>query len=325
MFSWFTEHRRRRLLDEPFPEPWLDYLRRDMPHYEFLSPDEQQLLRDYVQIFVAEKNWEFLGGLKESDEIRVAHCRAGLPAAAGPRRQPQLLQKCRVRSGVPDRLQGKGEQAISSGINSGIVPVGPSYRLGEAWGQGPVVLSWSDALQGGRNPLDGRNVVLHEFAHKLDMLGGGDADGVPRLPGGQEQYDEWHEVMSAEYDQLVAQHEHGRATLLDDYGATSPAEFFAVATECFFEKPCQMRDKHERLYDVLKGYFRQDTAARVEAATAAETTAPASEGDHAEKQRPVDHEQQPPQHRPGPSWHDGRERCSGPASRTLRSGHGDAG
>jgi hypothetical protein len=72
MFSWFTEHRRRRLLDEPFPEPWLDYLRRDMPHYEFLSPDEQQLLRDYVQIFVAEKNWEFLGGLKESDEIRVA-------------------------------------------------------------------------------------------------------------------------------------------------------------------------------------------------------------------------------------------------------------
>jgi Mlc titration factor MtfA (ptsG expression regulator) len=113
------------------------------------------------------------------------------------------------------------------------------------------------------NELDGHNVVLHEFAHKLD-LGEGRVDGVPHLED-DSQYERWAEVMSAEYERLVEDTEKGHATLLDDYAATNAGEFFAVATECFFEKARQMRDRHPELYDVLKSYYRQDTAARMDA------------------------------------------------------------
>ena len=261
LFSWLTEHRRKKILAEPFPEAWEHYLHRDVPHDEFLSDEERERLRDLIQIFVAEKNWEGCGGLTLTDEIRV-----GIAA-----------QACLLLLGLEDHNFYKNVQSIlvyPSGYKvvethpreAGIVDETPGARLGEAWSTGgPVVLSWSDALTGGRDPFDGHNVVLHEFAHKLDLRDGS-ADGVPNLSEGQEQYDEWHDVMAPEYDHLVAQNEQGRADLLDGYGATSPAEFFAVATECFFEKPRQLREKHPRLYDVLARYYRQDTAARVETA-----------------------------------------------------------
>jgi Mlc titration factor MtfA (ptsG expression regulator) len=135
-----------------------------------------------------------------------------------------------------------------------------SARLGEAWDWGPVVLSWRDAREGGVNPEDGRNVVFHEFAHKLDMQDGR-ADGYPRLRT-EEDYRRWFEVMKREWDTLVA---GGRATILDDYGAESAVELFAVATEAFFERPIQLRERHLDLYRVLSEYYRQDPADRVEA------------------------------------------------------------
>lgn len=138
---------------------------------------------------------------------------------------------------------------------------GESHRLGEAWSNGPVVLSWQDVEIGGMNERDGHNVVLHEFAHKLDV-NDGSVDGVPFLDS-NEQINEWSEIMSKEYERLVQASEHGKATLLDHYGATNPGEFFAVATECFFEKPVQMQHKHPDLYELLKGYYKQDTAARM--------------------------------------------------------------
>ena len=262
LFSWFAEHRRQNLLaSQPFPNEWLEYLRADVPHYEYLSLGEQKSLRDHVQIFVAEKNWEALGGLTMTEEIQVSIAAQACLLLIG-------LEKHDFYPNVesilvyPSGYKAKDEQLVAAGV----IQVGASFRLGEAWGRGPVVLSWSDALRGGRDPADGNNVVLHEFAHKLDMQKDGSADGVPALPGNQDQYDEWADVMSREYDLLVAASQYGRADLLDEYGATNPAEFFAVATETFFEKPLPMRERHSRLYDVLKGYYRQDTAARVEAA-----------------------------------------------------------
>ena len=122
-----------------------------------------------------------------------------------------------------------------------------------------MILAWDSVLAAGH---DGQNVVLHEFAHQLDFLDGY-ADGTPPLPS-EAAYRQWHEVMTAEYDRLVCESAHGRARVLDAYGATNPAEFFAVATEAFFEKPVPLRQRHPALYQVLRDYYRQDTAERAD-------------------------------------------------------------
>jgi Mlc titration factor MtfA (ptsG expression regulator) len=133
--------------------------------------------------------------------------------------------------------------------------------LGEAVYRGPVILSWADVIEEGRNPEEGHNVVYHEFAHQLDMLNGL-VDGTPPLDT-PEQYQRWREVMTAEYQALIRASEHGRATLLDKYGTTNEAEFFAVATECFFDRPVQLARRHAQLYEVLRDYYHQDPAARM--------------------------------------------------------------
>jgi Mlc titration factor MtfA (ptsG expression regulator) len=124
------------------------------------------------------------------------------------------------------------------------------------------VLAWDAVRRGNDNAEDGRNVVLHEFAHKLDMLDRF-ADGAPPL-GSRRQYRAWARIMTEEYDDLKEQARKGRRTLLDKYGATNPAEFFAVATEHFFEQPRQMRRKHEELYGLLVDYYGQDPASRLD-------------------------------------------------------------
>lgn len=136
---------------------------------------------------------------------------------------------------------------------------------GQSWQRGPVILAWDSVLGGVSNPSDGHNVVFHEFAHKLDEEDGL-ADGLPALAAkaGQlerlSRYRSWAKILSKEFEQ----HRHaggaGEATVMDEYGATNPAEFFAVATECFFEKPCQLRQKHSELYDELKRFYQQDPA-----------------------------------------------------------------
>ena len=138
-------------------------------------------------------------------------------------------------------------------------------RLGEAWDSGAVVLAWDAVEHGTTIPDDGHNVVLHEFAHQLDFEDG-KADGAPVL-GSEDfwfrqrsRYRAWARVLSREYEQLRAEIQQGQAEVLDGYGATNPAEFFAVATESFFERAVQMREKHPELYEELRRYYRQDPA-----------------------------------------------------------------
>src|SRR5262249_37038635 len=132
--------------------------------------------------------------------------------------------------------------------------------VGQAHYRGPVIVSWTDALAGSQNEADGINTVLHEFAHELDFLDG-EINGTPRLRD-RSQYRIWREVMTQEYQRLVKMAEKGAKTLLDPYGAKDEAEFFAVATECFFEKPVELAKKHSRLYELLRDYYRQDPARR---------------------------------------------------------------
>jgi MtfA peptidase len=257
IFTWLRERRRRQLLEEPIPEDWLAYLDKNIPHYEYLSEEEQAVLRDDLRIFLAEKYWEGCGGLELTDEIQVTiSAQASLLTLHLPQKYYPNVKSLFI---YPGSYRAK-RQVVGPG---GVVTETMDERLGEAWQTGPVVLSWGNARDGGLNPSDGRSVVLHEFAHKLDMMNGR-ADGVPRLYD-DEAYDRWEAVIEAEYNLLVEQSELGRATVLDDYGAQSPAEFFAVATEAFFERPRQLLRRHEGLYEVLRDYYGQDPAARLEA------------------------------------------------------------
>jgi Mlc titration factor MtfA (ptsG expression regulator) len=138
---------------------------------------------------------------------------------------------------------------------------GHASREGEAWYRGPVILSWADVLSGSRDGGDGHNLVLHEFAHQLDMQNGHVSDGVPPLHD-RAMDERWSRVMRSEFQRLVDDCRVGRRTLLDCYGATSPSEFFAVASECFFERPERMSREHGDLYSVMREYYRQDPLTR---------------------------------------------------------------
>jgi hypothetical protein len=256
VFAWLTEHRRRAILADPFPQAWADVLRRDMPVYARLSPEEQSRLHDLVRIFIAEKSWEGCGGLTLTDEIKVAIAAQAcllllnLDREIYPNVESVLVYPAAFVASRPSLSPG------------GVIDEAPSGLLGEAWLTGPVIVSWADARDGASNPTDGHNVVYHEFAHKLDLRDGS-ADGVPRLTD-DAQYENWARVMSAEYADLVQKARRGRKSLLDPYGAVNAGEFFAVATECFFEKSDRMRTTHPDLYEVLRGFYRQDPAARTE-------------------------------------------------------------
>ena len=130
---------------------------------------------------------------------------------------------------------------------------------GEAMAGGPVMLSWVDVSESGDSAGWGYNVVIHEFAHVLDM-GDGEADGVPPLTSPAER-EAWMAVIDPEFEQFSAQVDAGIETLLDPYGATGIDEFFAVATETFFTGPKEMRARHPDLYELLARYFQQDPAA----------------------------------------------------------------
>ena len=120
------------------------------------------------------------------------------------------------------------------------------------------MLSWDDVLVGASDLQDGRNLVLHEFAHQLDREDGA-VDGAPLLDQ-RSQYVTWSRVLNAEFERLKRESWMGRPTVLDEYGTTDPAEFFAVATECFFEKPSALEKRHPELYSALQSFYRQDPA-----------------------------------------------------------------
>ena len=140
------------------------------------------------------------------------------------------------------------------------------HRLGESWQFGPVVLAWDSSRRGGKNAFDGHNVVMHEFAHQLDQIDGA-ADGAPTLGQGEERgqrrqlYRSWALVFSRDFECLQKKAAKGKRTVIDHYGATNPAEFFATATEAFFEKPRQLKKKRPELYEELRAYYRQNPVA----------------------------------------------------------------
>jgi hypothetical protein len=132
--------------------------------------------------------------------------------------------------------------------------------VGESWGHGNVVLAWDEVKHSAFDLHDGHNVVFHEFAHQLDEEDGS-SNGAPILPQ-RAMYGAWARILGQDYAQLVSDAEEGRDSFLDQYGATNPAEFFAVATEAFFESPVKLRTRHPQLYKELMLYYQQDPASQ---------------------------------------------------------------
>lgn len=254
IFAWLKKFRRVRLVARPFPQPWLSYLQNNAGLYSLLGDAEQTRLRDDLRVLVAEKHWEGCGGLAVTDEMKVTIAAQACLLLLGIEHDyfSRVLSVLVYPTEYVAREQWVGPDRV--------VHEGYRTRIGEAWNRGPVVLGWDAVLDGGRNYKDGRNVVLHEFAHQLDFLDGL-LNGTPPLKN-REQYRKWQEVMTAEYEQLIKDSKEGVATLLDQYGTTNPAEFFAVATECFFGQPVHLQRRHSRLYQVLRDYYCQDTAER---------------------------------------------------------------
>jgi hypothetical protein len=284
MFPWFKKSRRRRLLAEAISLEWLGLLKQRVPYYGYLSTEQKTQLCDDLRIFIAEKQWVGCGGQQITDEIRVLIAAQAclLTLNIQPTYHYDRVKSILVYP-TAYRHPGKFEN------HGGIVSEG-TVLSGEAWPRSPIVLSWRDVLEGIANPHDGYNVVFHEFAHHLDGLDG-DTDGTPPLESRQ-QYAAWDAVVSTEYNRLVQAVNAGTPSLLREYGATNRAEFFAVATECFFERGQELKQRQPELYDVLRGFYQFDTASWPQGEPRAGRRS--TGGDRSGSQQPLASEAEPP-------------------------------
>jgi len=244
--------KRNRLRAQPFPPKWLTFIENNVAFYGRLPEEDKKELLGHIQIFVAEKNFEGCGGLQITDEIKITIAAQACILL--------LHRKTNYYPGLfsilvyPTAFVSKNYQELTSGYYLEAAQI----HLGESWKRGALVLAWDAVKAGAADIHDGHNVVFHEFAHQLDSQDG-KANGAPILPR-RSMYIAWARVLGREYHQLREEARENRTTLLDQYGATDPAEFFAVATECFFEKSKELKLKHPELYEELRLYYQQDPA-----------------------------------------------------------------
>jgi Mlc titration factor MtfA (ptsG expression regulator) len=241
-----------RLGARGLPAGGADLVAQHLAVWPALDAAEQQRLLVVADELLSRKRWEAARGVALDDTVRVVIAAQAALLVLG-----LSTDHYRLVSGIvvhPTTVETTG---VRPGPSRGTVTSDPLSVLGLAQsGRGPVVLAWDEALAGAHRSQPGHNVVLHEFAHKLDMLDG-TIDGTPLLP--RELRADWVRVCTGVYEDLVA----GRPRPpMRWYGATNPGEFFAVATEVFFEQPAELAALEPELYDVLRRFYRQDPAAR---------------------------------------------------------------
>ena len=238
--------RRRELMSRRLSPEQRERLAELFPLWLRIPGDVRDRVEGLMQVFLDEKNIEPCGGVREiTDDMQLAIC---APAC--------LLVACRslddyrrLRSVLvyPDAFVVRDEWGIED------------VRLGESWGAGSVVLAWKSVLGGDRNPEDGLNVVLHEFAHQLDQADGS-GDGVPVLDEAQD-YGRWSSAFRPAFEEFCEVVKKGQPSVTDEYGATNPAEFFAVVTETFFERAVKLKREEPELYRELERFYGLDPAA----------------------------------------------------------------
>jgi Mlc titration factor MtfA (ptsG expression regulator) len=251
IFGFLKERRRNELKAKPFPTEWLDTMKRRVAFFPRLSKADQTELLGHIQVFLAEKRFEGCAGLEINDEIRVTI--AAQACLLLLHRRTDYFPRLLTILVYPSTYLADEQRHVEGPIWE----EGEMSRLGETGRtMGSMVLAWDAVQSGADDPSDGKNVVLHEFAHQLDYENDA-ADGAPGLATRKQQRS-WREVMTAEFASLRAADDTGIPTLLDTYGATNPAEFFAVSVEAFFERPAALSSTHPRLYAELQSYFDQN-------------------------------------------------------------------
>ena len=241
--------RRQRIARRPFPAAWRDIVRRRVPLVRELPPAQQLRLKKHIQVLLAEVPFVGCAGLDVSDEMRVAIAAQAAFLLLGRGGSFGNLREVLVYPGhfvVPRAESGAG----------GVVHEGRDVLAGQSWQRGQVIVAWDAVQDGAAEPHDGANVVMHEFAHQLDQDTGA-ANGAPYVGRGALQQ-AWARVMNQEFDALHARLACAEPSLIGPYAATSPAEFFAVTTEIFFERPDALAAERPALYEQLKRCYRLD-------------------------------------------------------------------
>lgn len=242
---WWTARRHARLRALPFPAAWRRILRRRVPAVARLPADLQQRLKQHMQVFLADKPFIGCGGQAITDELRVTIAAQACLLLLGDARAevyPRLREiLVYPQPFVVDRLQP---------LAVGVVHERRQALAGESWSQGRVILSWAEVLAGAADPADGQNVVVHEFAHQVDQ-DKGVADGRPWRPS-RAQRQRWAAVMGEAFTRL----NHTPSAVISSYGATEPAEYFAVVSELFFERPQALATEAPAVYRELMGLYQ---------------------------------------------------------------------
>jgi Mlc titration factor MtfA (ptsG expression regulator) len=257
MFDIFKNRRREALRAQPLSVEERAVLDKNIPYLGSLSLEDRAELEALVRIFVAEKSFEGCGGLALTDEIKLTI--AGQACLLLLHRETDIYPNVDAILVYPSAYRAPTEQ------HDGLVVLNEDQaRLGESWQRGLVVLAWDHVLSGAAQPHDGQNVVLHEFAHQLDSEDGV-MNGTPELTSGapwraRARYTSWAHVLGDEFEELSQRLHAGRSSDIDPYGATNPAEFFAVLTEMFFERPRALKRRHPELYAELAEFYKQDPA-----------------------------------------------------------------
>jgi len=243
--------RRQRIARRPFPAAWRDIVRRRVPLTRELPAAQQLRLKKHIQVLLADVPFIGCAGLEVSDEIRVTIAAQAAFLLLGRGGSFGNLREVLVYPGhfvAPRSEVGAG----------GVVHEARDVLAGQSWRRGQVIVAWDAVRDGAADPHDGANVVMHEFAHQLDQDTGA-ANGAPYVGRGALQQT-WARVMNQEFDALRARLARAQPSLIEPYAATSPAEFFAVATELFFEKPVALATEWPELYEQLKRCYRLDPA-----------------------------------------------------------------
>jgi len=248
LLFFYQNWRRNRELKEPFPENWRRHLESRVPLYQKMPEHLRQALEQRVQLFLSEKEFYGCDGFEVDDTVRLTI--AGHACLLILARSYSDFDDVRSILVYPDAYHVRDIE--SDGM---VVSESNEIRAGEASSRGQVVLAWRECEQATRNLHSSHNVILHEFAHQLDYLDG-TADGAPPLSGEQARH--WQHTMTEAYQDLRHSLGHHHKPWLDPYGATEPAEFFAVLTEVFFQQPDHLKNAQPEVYKALQGYFRLD-------------------------------------------------------------------